>query len=131
MRQKPVGNKQRAMSNADEEKTLLALARIYWHNGHMGKEVKAEVPKVELATKDWAIKELMDTERRIEKAFHEQTQFLSLKTDGIQKAFQEQTQSFQEQTQFLSQKIDNNVRWMIGLIVTMTIAIILAVLFKN
>ena len=48
----------------------------------------------------------MDTERRIEKAFH-------------------------EQTQYLSQKMDNNVRWMIGLIVTMTIAIILAVLFKS
>ena len=67
--------------------------------------VKSETPTVGLATKDWALRELMDTERRIEKAFH-------------------------EQTQFLSQKMDNNVRWMIGLIVTMTIAIILAVLFK-
>jgi len=90
----------------------------------MSKEVKAEPPRVELATKEWALRELMDTERRFEKAFHEQTQFLSGKTDNIQKAFQ-------EQTQFLSQKMDNNIRWMIGLILTMTIAIILAVLFKN
>jgi tetrahydromethanopterin S-methyltransferase subunit G len=72
----------------------------------MTKKASTQMPQVELATKDWTIKELMDTERRIEKAFH-------------------------EQTQFLSQKMDNNIRWMIGLIVTMTIAIILAVLFKS
>ena len=72
----------------------------------MSYEIETEVPKVELATKDWTIREIMDTERRIEKAFH-------------------------EQTQYLGQKMDNNIRWMIGLIVTMTIAIILAVLFKS
>ena len=90
----------------------------------MSEEVKAEIPKVELATKDWTIKELMDTERRIEKAFHEQTQFLSKKNDDIERAFH-------DQSKFLSEKMDNNVRWMIGLIVTMSIAIILAVLFKG
>ena len=90
----------------------------------MTKEVKAEIPKVELATKDWTMKELMDTERRIEKAFHEQTQFLSQKNDNIERAFH-------DQSKFLSEKMDNNVRWMIGLIVTMTIAIIMAVLFKS
>ena len=106
---------------------------------------ETENPKVELANKDWVMKELMDTERRIEKAFHEQTQFLSAKNDNIQKAFQEQTQflstkndniqkAFQEQAQLLSAKNDdlkkeimNMTRWMIGL----TIAIILAVIFKG
>ncbi len=90
----------------------------------MNDKVKAETPTVELATKDWTLKEMMDTERRIEKAFHDQTQFLSQKNDGMQKALQ-------DQSQFLSQKMDNNIRWMIGLTVTMTIAIILAVLFKS
>lgn len=55
----------------------------------------------------------MDTERRIEKAFHEQTQYLA------------------QQQAIANEKMDNNVRWMIGLIVTMTVAIILAVLFKS
>ena len=36
----------------------------------MGKQVETKLPKVELATQDWTLKELMDTERRIEKAFH-------------------------------------------------------------
>ena len=83
----------------------------------MSKRVTTHNPQVELATKDWTLRELMDTERRIEKAFHEQTQFLSQKTDAIQHT--------------LSEKMDNSVRWMIGLIITMTVAIILAVLFKG
>lgn len=100
----------------------------------MSKKAPTKNPDVELANKDWVMKELMDTERRIEKAFHEQTQFLSEKTDKIQDAFQEQTQFLSEKTDriqnALSQKMDSNVRWMIGLIVTMTVAIIAAVLFK-
>jgi len=79
----------------------------------MSKEVKAEPPKVELATKDWALRELMDTERRIEKAFHEQTQFLTKETGELKR------------------EIANQTRWTVGLIATMTIAIILAVLFKS
>lgn len=78
----------------------------------MSKDTPTQSPKVELADKNWVAKELMDTERRIEKAFHEQTRFLSEKNDT------------------LSQKIDNSVRWIVGLIVTMTIAIIMAVLFN-
>ena len=72
----------------------------------MGKQVETKLPKVELATQDWTLKELMDTERRIEKAFH-------------------------EQTQFLSKRLTAQTRWTIGLMVTMTIAIIVAVLFKG
>ena len=126
----------------------------------MTDKIKPTPPKIELATKDWTMKELMDTERRIEKAFHEQTQFLSQKTDAIQNAYQEQTKFFsqktddiqnasREQTQFLTHKTDDiqkvflqkhddlkneinsQTRWMIGLVITMTIAIIIAVLFKG
>jgi len=79
----------------------------------MDNEVNAEPPKVELANKDWVLRELMDTERRIEKAFHEQTQFLTKETGELKK------------------EIANQTRWTIGLVATMTIAIILAVLFKN
>ena len=79
----------------------------------MAKDVKTEAPKVELATKDWTMKELLDTERRIEKAFHQQTQFLSKETGELKK------------------EIANQTRWTVGMIGTMTIAIILAVLFKS
>ena len=79
----------------------------------MDEDVKAELPTVELATKDWTIKELMDTERRFEKAFHEQTQFLTKETGELKR------------------EIANQTRWMVGLIATMTIAIIMAVLFKG
>lgn len=79
----------------------------------MSEKVKAEPPKVELATKDWTLRELMDTERRIEKAFHEQSQYLT------------------QQQNITNEKIDNTLRWIIGLFITMTIAIVLAVLFKG
>lgn len=72
-----------------------------------------ENPRVELSNKDWVLKELMDTERRIEKAFHKQTQFLTHETSDIKK------------------EIINQTRWTIGLVATMTVAIILAVLFKG
>lgn len=79
----------------------------------MSKKIETKNPEVELANKDWVLRELMDTEGRIEKAFHEQTKYLA------------------QQQAVANEKMDNNVRWIIGLIVTMTIAIILAVLFKN
>lgn len=79
----------------------------------MNDKVKAQSPTVELATKDWTLKEMMDTERRIEKAFHNQTQFLT------------------KETSELKREIANQTRWTVGLIATMTIAIILAVFFKN
>mgnify|MGYP001800803784 CR=1 FL=1 len=83
----------------------------------MTKDPKPEVPKVELATQDWTLKEITDVERRIEKAFHEQTQFLSAKLD--------------QRNDSISQKMDNNIKWMVGLVVTMTVAIIVAVLFQG
>ena len=76
------------------------------------KTTKANLPDVELATKDWVTKEMIDTERRIEKAFHEQTQYLGRETKEIRDDIAVQT------------------RWMIGLMIGMTIAILVAVLFQ-
>ncbi|MEN0047702.1 MAG: hypothetical protein AAF806_11640 [Bacteroidota bacterium] len=86
----------------------------------MTQETEIRNPKVELATKDWTMTQLIDTEHRIEKAFHEQTQFLNQKLDN-------QNQKLDNQ----NQKLDNQTKWMIGLFITMTIAIIVAVLFKS
>lgn len=108
----------------------------------MENKVNAQPPIVELATKDWTVRELMDTERRIEKGFHEQTQFLSQRTDAIEKGLREQMQQLskrtdaierglREQIQQLSLKMDSNTRWMVGLILTMTITIIMTILFKG
>lgn len=69
---------------------------------------KIKLPEAEIATKDWTLKELMDTERRIEKAFH-------------------------EQTIYLGQRFDTQNRWMIGIMVTMItalFALVIAVYFK-
>jgi Na+(H+)/acetate symporter ActP len=79
----------------------------------MNSTTKPKIPTVELSTKEWTERELIDTERRFEKAFHEQTVFLKHETDRI------------------TQEISALTRWMIGLIVSMTFAIILAVLFKG
>ncbi|MBI1392800.1 MAG: hypothetical protein GC152_08685 [Alphaproteobacteria bacterium] len=69
------------------------------------------MPYIALANKDWVLKETIDTEKRIEKAFHDQTQFLSRETKEIRDDIAVQT------------------RWMFGLFVTMTVAILVAVLF--
>lgn len=76
------------------------------------KRTPTKLPDVELATKDWVLKEMKDTENRIEKAFHEQTQYIAQKHDA------------------LAEKYDNSFRWMVGLILSMTIAILVAVLFN-
>lgn len=67
---------------------------------------------VELAHKDWVLKELMATKRRIEKTFHERTLFPTKEMGDLKRDIASQTP------------------WMIGLVVTMTIAIVLEVLFK-
>ncbi|MGB0720311.1 MAG: hypothetical protein ACPGRX_07545 [Bdellovibrionales bacterium] len=76
---------------------------------------KIELPKSEIATKDWTLKELMDTERRIEKAFHEQTIYLGNRFDSQ------------------NQRFDSQNRWMIGIMVTLVatlFALVAAVYFK-
>ena len=75
------------------------------YNKTMTDSADTSLPKIDLATKEWVSREYIDTERRIEKAFH-------------------------EQTRFFNEKFDNAIKWLIGMFVTMTFAIIVAVLFK-
>lgn len=65
----------------------------------MSTDIEPEIPKPKLATEDFVLRINMDTERRIEKAFH-------------------------EQTVYLDNKFQTHNRWMIGLMVTLIIAII-------
>ena len=53
----------------------------------MSKTASTKNPEVELAYKNWVINEIMDTKRRIEKAFHKQTQFLTQKYDDPKREF--------------------------------------------
>ena len=79
---------------------------------------------MELATKDWAAKEMIDTEKRIEKAFHDQTQYLGAKQDAL-------TQRYDVLKDDLKSEIAIQTRWMFGLVITMTLAILVAVLFGS
>lgn len=42
----------------------------------MPDKTKAKIPDVTLATEPWVRSQILDTENRIERAFHEQTQYL-------------------------------------------------------
>lgn len=96
----------------------------------MNDTVEATLSDVELATKDWVSRADIDTERRIEKAFHEQTRFLTEKLSSIEDKLNSKIDS--QNIKFDSQniKIDSQTRWMVGLMITMTVAILVAVLFK-
>ncbi len=75
----------------------------------MNDSTPTELPHTPLATQDWTLKEMMDTERRIEKAFHEQTVHLNRTMhDGI----------------------TTLTRWMLGLFITMIITIVVALIFR-
>ncbi|MDW3191281.1 MAG: hypothetical protein R8G66_02920 [Cytophagales bacterium] len=67
---------------------------------------------VNVAAEPWVMEQLMDTERRIEKAFHEQTQYLS------------------QQQALANDKLDNTVRWMVGLMITMIVALVAAIFLQ-
>ena len=87
---------------------------------------KPKMPDVKLATQDWVLKEMMDTERRIEKAFHQQTTYLGERHSLIEKAFH-------DQTIYLDGKFNAQNRWIIGVMVTIVaavLALVVAVLFK-
>lgn len=89
----------------------------------MAKEAEIEVPKVRLASESWVMEKLMETEGRIEKAFHEQTRYLD------QKHLRSDDKMLR-----LEEKIDVRFRWMAGLTLTCTVvlmAAIAAVLFKG
>ena len=73
-------------------------------------ETTAEMPKVELATKDYVDARNSDTEGRIERAFRQQTDYFNTKFD------------------MTNSRIDTLSKWMFGLFVTMTITIIAAII---
>jgi len=54
----------------------------------------------------------MDTEKRIEKAFHDQTKFLN------------------QQQALANEKLDTTIRWGAGLIITMIVALVLAIFIQ-
>ncbi|MGB0719649.1 MAG: hypothetical protein ACPGRX_04195 [Bdellovibrionales bacterium] len=93
----------------------------------MSDAAETQLPKVELATKEWVSREDIDTERRIEKAFHEQTQYMMQQFNTIRDEMNSRFTSVEDK---LNGKIDSQTRWMVGLIMTMTFAILAAVLFK-
>lgn len=70
------------------------------------------MPKIKIATEPWVMEQIMDTERRIEKAFHDQTKFLN------------------QQQALANEKIDTTIRWGAGLIITMIIALVLAIFIQ-
>lgn len=100
----------------------------------MGNEIASELPTVTLATEPWVNEQLMDTDRRFEKAFHEQTRYLSQQREAANEKLEKQwaltNEKLDRQWALANEKLDTTLRWIIGLFVTMTIAIILAVLFK-
>lgn len=58
----------------------------------------------------------MDTENRIERAFHDQTRYFDTK--------------FERMLTHSDQKIDSTIRWGIGLIITMILALVLAIFIQ-
>lgn len=49
----------------------------------MKHDSETELPKVKIATEPWVMEQIMSTEQRIEKAFHDQTKYLSQKHDTL------------------------------------------------
>lgn len=81
----------------------------------MAEKAKTKLPEVELATKEWTLMELKDTENRIEKAFHEKTQYLTAQLTDINLRIADQ-----------KSETSNVVRWVVGI----GIAIVLAVIIR-
>ncbi len=96
----------------------------------MSEEIKPELPTIRVATEPWVMEQIMDTERRIEKAFHDQTRFLSQKTDGIQNAVHEQTQYLTQQQALANERLDVTIRWMVGLMITMIVTLVVAIFLQ-
>jgi hypothetical protein len=100
----------------------------------MVKGASTEYPKVELATKDWVVSELRDTEGRIEKAFHEQARFFNEKFDRWKQEFDRQISMHRADTDkkilLMEDRHHIILRWVIGLILTSNITLMVAILLK-
>lgn len=86
----------------------------------MSKQNEFEVPKLRMASEPWVMEQVMDTERRIERAFHDQTVYF---TERFDRAMTNISQEMRES----NEKLDNTIRWMVGLMITMIIAVVLAI----
>jgi hypothetical protein len=49
----------------------------------MRPDSETEIPKIRLASEPWVMEQIMNTEQRIERAFHDQTKYLSQKHDTL------------------------------------------------
>lgn len=81
----------------------------------MSKDDPSKMP-VNVASEPWVMEKLMDTENRIEKAFHEQTRYLDQKFDTAMRTANE--------------RYDQNQRWMIGLTITIVVTLIAGMFFQ-
>ena len=79
---------------------------------HMKSDSETEIPKIRIATEPWVMEQIMDTENRIERAFHDQTKFLN------------------QQQALANEKLDTTIRWGAGLIITMIVALVLAIFIQ-
>ena len=85
----------------------------------MSKDIKTKIPEVNIALEPWVMEQLMDTENRIEKAFHNQTQYLA-KQQALA------NEKLDSNLVIANEKLDSTIRWMVGLMITMIIAVVVA-----
>ena len=90
----------------------------------MGKDVKPEMPKVELATQEWVRLEMMTINNNIEKGFHE-----------VEKNLQEMEKNMlsikAEVKEEVSLAMTSLTRWMFGLMITTAFVIVAAVIAQS
>jgi len=100
----------------------------------MTDRVKAKQPEINIASEPWVRSQLMDTENRIEKAFHDQTRFiidqLTKQKEDSDKRFEAQRKDSNEQFEAQRREFTLQGRWMIGLTLTLVVAILIGVFFK-
>lgn len=92
----------------------------------MSDKAKTKPPEVELANKEWVLMELKDTENRIEKAFHDQTQYLTAQLASIDAKLGSQISAVETKVADQKSETSNVVRWVVGI----GIAIVLAVIIR-
>ena len=85
----------------------------------MNDESKTNAPTVNLATEPWVKEQLMDTECRIERAFHEQTKYISQQLSDIKTEMHGQIIS-----------LKSEIHRIVFAILGIGVAIALAVFFK-
>lgn len=96
----------------------------------MTKQPTTKTPEINLASEPWVMEQVMNTENRIEKAFHDQTKYLDEKQNRFEIALKEQARHLDERQVRFEDKLDTNMRWMIGLMITMIITVVVAIFIE-